>query len=916
MKKILLLLIAVFGIAVTSVRAAVFTAEPYPLQEASKNVVITFHADECDVAGLKNLNTDLYAHIGVFTTKSPSAWAYVKTDWSENVAANTFKRVAANTYQLTIGDMRTYFGINDATEKITKICVIARTATGTAQTKDYFIDVFPEGLQLAFESTPENTVLLSSTNITFNAYVTDNADISIYLNNELKKAETGQTKLSYSQTFSQQGGSWEVKAVAKKGSEIKESVINVIYLKPSPQQNHPKGNPKANQGAVKNADGTVTFCVAAPDKSNVVLVGSWDGYKPLDKNIMKYQDYNGYRYFWTTVSGLENSTYYPYYYLVDGKYKVGDPYTHLALDYNSDKWLFNESSEDVFPDRPKYPYDIIDDAMMGVYKGDLDDYNWSKASDNFKIADRNSMVIYELLLRDFTGTSSTADGTVRGAIEKIPYLKSLGVSAVELMPIMEFDGNNSWGYNTNFYMAPDKSYGSPDDYKEFIDRCHQEGIAVILDIVLNHTPGLHPWYAMYEPGTSPFYNKTAPHSYSVYNDIKQEYPLVEEHWKDVLKYWMTVYRVDGFRFDLVKGLGDSSSYGSGGDANTNKDNQSRIDRMKRLHAYMKTINPNVIHINEDLAGTGEETQLGNDGQLQWNKQNPNSGEYARGTAADLSYFLSTNCSRPAFSTVDYAESHDEERLGYTAKKNGVNATIKSSESNRMKRLGSVAAQMLMTPGPKMIWQFGELGNEQTTKNGSDNNTDAKEVHWEYLDNANRAALHDNYKALCWLRRDNPEMFSDGTTCTYTGFNSTSGRSIKLTNGNKEIIAFINPSISSSAGVQLSGTKITPSNYKVIATSKGFTPTLQGNATRINVQVPANSFCVLATKDIAGVDEITIDDSTSKNSVYGASGRIVIVGEYDNVEVYNMAGMRMGSLEVTSGIYIVNVDGQVHKVIVK
>lgn len=914
MKRILLLITAILSLAVTSVSATVFTASPYPLQESSKDVVITFHADECGVAGLQNLSTDLYAHIGVYTTKSPSSWAHVKTDWGENVAANTFKRIEANTYQLTIGDMRTYFGITDESETITKICVIARTATGSAQTSDNFIDVFPEGLQLAFESTPENTVLLSPTEVSFNAYSTEAADISIYVNDELKKSASGQTTLSYSQTFSQEGGSWEVKAVATQGSESKESTINVIYLKASPQQDYPTGDPKSNQGAVKNSDGTVTFCIAAPEKSSIVLVGSWDDYKTLDKNIMKYQDSNGTRYFWTTVSGLDNSTYYPYYYLVDGKYKVGDPYTHLALDYNSDKWLFNDSETDAFPDRPQYPYDIIDDTMMGVYKGDIDDYNWSDASKNFKVTNRQSLVVYELLLRDFTGTSSTADGTVRAAIEKIPYLKSLGVTAVELMPIMEFDGNNSWGYNTNFYMAPDKSYGSPDDYKEFIDLCHQEGIAVILDIVFNHTPGLHPWYAMYEPGTSPFYNTTAPHDYSVYNDIKQEYPLVEEHWKDVLKYWMTAYKVDGFRFDLVKGLGDSDSYKNG----TDSDNQTRIDRMKRLHAYMKTINPDVIHINEDLAGSGEETQLGNDGQLQWNKQTPNSGEYARGNAANLSNFLSTNYNRPAYSTIDYAESHDEERIGYTAKSNGINANIKSSATNRMKRLGSVAAQMLLAPGPKMIWQFGELGNEQSTKNGSSNNTDPKEVHWEYLDDANRAALLDNYKALCWLRKDNPEMFSEGVECTYTGFSGSTGRSIKLTLGDKEIIGFFNPGTTTtgSTGVQLSGTKLTTSNYKVITASKDFEPVLQGNATRINVTVPSNCFCVLATTNIAGTEDITIDSETSKNLVYGSNGRIIITGDYDKAEVYNIAGMRMGSLEVIPGIYIVNVDGQITKVIVK
>ena len=181
-------------------------------------------------------------------------------------------------------------------------------------------------------------------------------------------------------------------------------------------------------------------------------------------------------------------------------------------------------------------------------------------------------------------------------MEKIPYIKSLGVNAVELMPIMEFNGNNSWGYNTNFYMAPDKAYGSPKEYKDFIDECHRNGLAVILDIVFNQTDGLAPWYQMYPASSNPFYNATSPHGWSVLNDLNPGYALVEQHYKDVLQYWLREYNVDGFRFDLVKGLGDNGSYGSG----TDGFNQSRVDRMKRLHAAIREVKPDAIHINEQI----------------------------------------------------------------------------------------------------------------------------------------------------------------------------------------------------------------------------------------------------------------------------------------------------------------------------
>lgn len=901
MKRLFTLFTALIMLSALSVKAAMFTTSPTPLQESSKNVVITFNAAESGVAGLQGLSTDLYAHIGVYTNLSPSSWSHVKTEWTQNLEANKFKRIAANTFQLTIGDLRTYFGITDASETITKICIIARTKDGSAQTKDSFIEVYPEGFYLQLSTTPTNTTITKATDITFNATTTSAATIKIYVDNKEVKSASNVESLSYTQKFSTPGVQNDVKVVASNGKETKEETVSVVYVKPSDKENYPGGTPK--QGAVKNADGSVTFCLAAPGKSSVIMVGSWDDYKVLSANTMKYQDYNGYRYFWITVDGLNNSTYYPYYYLVDGIYKVGDPYASLILDPYSDKWLDQDVGADVFPDCPEYPYDRFDDTILAVYKGDIHDtYKWKV--NNFKVTQPDALVIYELLVRDFTGTSKKADGTLRKAIEKIDYLAELGISAVELMPIMEFDGNNSWGYATNAYMAVDKAYGSPDDLKEFIDLCHQNGIAVILDIVLNHTPGLHPWYAMYDAGKSPFYNATAPHDWSVYEDIRQEYPLVESHWIDVLTFWMTKYKVDGFRFDLVKGLGDSNSYGAGTEAY----NQSRIDRMKRLHAAMKKVNPNVIHINELLADVSEETQVGNDGQYQWNNQNGNAISYASGAGANLRYFNAKECSRPICSTVDYAQSHDEQWVGFKA----ITGT-----ASRMRRLGSMASQLLMSPGPKMMFQFDELGYDKELKETG--RTDPKELPASsWYTSSYRVGLKDNYTQLNWLRRYNPEMFGKDVTLVYNNFANGNGvRSIRLTKGTKEIIAFINPGTTTATTVSTTSTKLNTSNSQLITASQGFTPELKGSSTSLSVSVPAHSFCVYATTNVAGVEEI-VEDAASGNQckVYGSQGEIIIDGDYENVAVYNMSGIKMSSLKVGAGLYIVNVDGQVTKVLVK
>ena len=142
---------------------------------------------------------------------------------------------------------------------------------------------------------------------------------------------------------------------------------------------------------------------------------------------------------------------------MDGTISVGDPYANLVLDPDNDKYI----PASVFPDLPAFPADKVPNVCLAVYRSDLNDYDWQVK--DFKGVDKDNLIIYELLLRDFTGTEGKAlgDGTVRGAIEKIPYLKSLGINAVELLPITEFSGNISWGYNPNFYFAPDKAYGTP-----------------------------------------------------------------------------------------------------------------------------------------------------------------------------------------------------------------------------------------------------------------------------------------------------------------------------------------------------------------------------------------------------------------------------------------------------------------------
>ena len=896
MKRFTLFLAVIAALLPFAATAQIVTTSPAILQEDSRDVVLTYHAasplGNRELAGAPE-STQVYAHIGVITNLSQS-WTHVVTPWPESDgsnadAANTEKnhltRVSDDTYSLTIGDIRSYFGITDPDEHVERIAMVFRNADGSLQGKtvsggDIFVDVRPDGFAMSFTSDAVSAVISEPTTVTFSLAATLAADLSIAVNGVTIAESKGATALSKAYDIAAKGY-YTATATAVCDGVTHSETLSIAWPTASAAAEYPGGKPV--QGAVPNDDGTVTFCLAAPGKQSVILVPSWNDYAVTDDYVMAYHDYEGNRYFWITVSGLADDRYYPYYYLVDGSVSVADPYARLVLDCYSDKWLDTA----VWPDMPRYPYEKFDNIMLAVYRGDIDAYDWTVS--DFAVPDHSQLIVYEMLLRDFTGTvgEANANGTVRAAIERIPYLKELGVNAVELMPIMEFNGNNSWGYNTNFYFAPDKAYGSPDDYREFIDECHRQGIAVILDIVFNQSDGLHPWYQMYPVGQNPFYNAEAPHGYSVLNDWNQGgNPLVEQQWADAIRYWMTAYRVDGFRFDLVKGLGDNDSYSSG----TDSYNASRINRMKRLHDVILSVRPDGIHINEDLAQAREEIELGEAGMLQWANINSASGRLAAGWnagesgipsslgyGAPMTAFLSTaQDNRPWGSTVSYAESHDEQRIGYYVTANAKNNAVRNSA---YRRLGVLTVEMLLTPGPKMIWQFGELGDAQNTKHDGGNNTDPKTVVWNLLDDPDAMSLHDTYQALCRLRLANPELF--GRSAEFTPVNLDEAlattRSMRLRAGDKEVVALINTSITAQAKtVSAPVTVADASVYRLLLASPGVEvkPTAADGA--ISCRLPGGSFAIFATDaTVSAVDDIIADpDPDAPAEFFDLSGRRV------------------------------------------
>lgn len=935
MKRLLPLLLGWFALLGHS---QIVTTSPVVVQTDSKNIVVTFHADKGN-KGLAGLTADaaVYAHTGVITDQStgPGDWKY-DTDWLDNSPKYKMTYVGPDTWSLTIPSIDSFYGI-PAGENVEKLMFVFRDATGSREGKteaggDISVPVYPSGFRVVISTDPEGSVVRGDGKVIFTVNATAAADIRLYVKGSASTIATGSSTMSVtgSHVFSSVGSYTVVaEATPAAGGQTVTSTVTLVRLGASQKLDYPGGVPR--MGAVRQADGSVIFCIAAPGKESMVLVPSWNGYNVSADLQMNYHDYQGHRYFWTTVSGLAPDTDHIYYYLADGTTAVGDPYARLVLDPWSDKYI----PSSVFPDMPQYPVGSVPEGLpLAVYNSSADDYDWQVT--DFKGVKPSQLVIYELLIRDFTGTEgqANAEGTVAGVISKLDYLESLGINAIELMPVMEFNGNNSWGYNTNFYFAPDKAYGTPDDYRRLVDECHSRGIAVILDIVFNQSDGLHPWYQLYPASENPFYNASAPHAYSVLNDWKQENPLVEQQWIDAVKYWLTAYNVDGFRFDLVKGLGDSDSYGatynaasntwSGvTDSRTNAYNQSRIDRMKRIHDAIKSVRPDAYFINEDLAFAEEENALAANGQLNWANLNYPSINYEYGVATDQAnlnrFYAPLDSERKWGSTVSYMESHDEERVAYAIENytGSVSATntIKKSEELTMRRLGSIAAQMLVSPGAHMIWQFQEFGADQTTKNESGNDTSPKNVVWSYLDNEYRAGLRKSYADILAVRKNNPELFADSVeTSMDCNFISVGLKSIVLTSGTKQLVLMVNSNANNYArSFELpAAASHDASDYHLLAASHGQTPSVSADR---KVSLRGCGFALFGTGDISGISDVPVADTASVTVYATESGDIVVEGDYRTLSVFDIAGRSVGRTSLPAGVYIVRVDSRSFKIAV-
>ena len=432
------------------------------------------------------------------------------------------------------------------------------------------------------------------------------------------------------------------------------------------------------------AKAVCNILIADPAK-HVFVVGDFNNW--TISNDYQLKQANDSAYFWIELTGLEPQKEYALQYVViraDGQVKrISDLYSEKVLHPDDahepktlDPWL------------KAYPKE--GDGYVTVIQTDKPEYKWSDATLNFKRPDKNNLVIYELWVYDYTPKRS-----LKAVLERLDYLKGLGVNAIELMPMAEFDGNYNWGYSPNHYFAFDKAYGTPDDMKAFVDACHKEGIAVIVDMVFNHATGLNPMNKLYPYGDdlqwNPWFNVNAPHSDNVYEDWNHDFTPTKTMFTRALQYWLKEYKVDGFRMDLSHGLCGTT-------------NNALTHISDYYHNGVKAVSEDAYFILEHWgASAGDDwPKLINQGMMCW--QNTSEAYHKSAAGSTGSGFGGAN----KRGYVSYCESHDEERMQYYARKSGV-GELKNDADLRLKRVAVNVVFNVLLAGPHMLWQYEEIG---------------------------------------------------------------------------------------------------------------------------------------------------------------------------------------------------------------
>jgi 1,4-alpha-glucan branching enzyme len=441
-------------------------------------------------------------------------------------------------------------------------------------------------------------------------------------------------------------------------------------------------------GSMPYAGGTA-FRVWAPHADAVAVAGSFNDWS-ADASPLAGEG-NGY---WSAdVPGA----------------KAGDEYKYVLSSGTQALWRID-------------PYAREITSSVGnsvVYRSEFD---WG--AEQFAMPPWNELVIYEMHIGTFNDTHTSEPGDLNGVIAKLPYLRDLGINAIELMPPMEFAGDFSWGYNPAYLFAIEHAYGGPDSFKAFVTAAHACGIAVIFDVVYNHfgPSDLAIWQfdGWNENGKGGVYFYNDWRSWTPWGDTRPDYGRgeVRQYIRDNALLWLDRYRADGLRWDATAFI--RNVFGNNDDAAN--DISAGWSLMQWINDEIDARQPWKITIAEDLRGnpwiTHESGAGGAGFDSQWDGGFVHpirqaiiaSDDNARDMYAVRDAILNRYGS-DALARVIYTESHDETANGHERVPEEIwPGNAGSWFSKKRSTLG--AALVFTSPGIPMIFQGQEFLEDQ------------------------------------------------------------------------------------------------------------------------------------------------------------------------------------------------------------
>ena len=946
MKKTILTIFLLLSITVFSQQqTATYSVSPSTFEETT-SITITINGSSINESTWGVTDNKLYLWAWAFDTNDTTQKGTPDNGaWDNSSDASVFTyNAGADTYTKTITPTSYY-----NTTNIGKIGFLVKAKNGNGDKKSQDILVEVGSFQVTLTAPLQNSATIITSGSNFNIAATNTngaASYTLKANGTTLNTIASTTNYSYLHNNVTSNQSYEL-LVTQAGITISKKFSVIV---------NPNTVSEAMPGGLidginyNSADATkATLVLDAPLKDFVYVAGSFNNWQPSSAYAMKKDPTSGK--FWLELTGLVSGTNNTYqYWVVDATplanspamVKTADPYSTLVLSPYDDASIPSVS----YPNLPTYP--TGQNFEVTVLKTGQTPYNWQVT--NFTKPEKEKLVVYEVLVRDFDAARS-----FQSLIDKIDYFKNLKINAIELMPVMEFEGNESWGYNTSFHMALDKFYGTSDKLKELIDLCHQNGIAVILDVALNHAFGRNPMVRMWmnDPdgdgfgsptAENPYFNMTAKHTYSVGEDFNHQSLRTQNYVERVVKQWIEEYKIDGFRWDLTKGFTQACT--DSDESCTNKYQQDRVDILKKYADYSWSLDPTHYTIFEHLGTDAEEKQWADyragetpgKGVMMWGKMTDPYNELSMGYTSNISRMTSSSRGFVANRLMGYAESHDEERLMYKnvqygATSGSYNVKTLNTALSRMSAIGAVS---LLVPGPKMIWHFGELGWDEsifTCNNGTVNDSsgtipgdcklDTKpQPQWveNWQGDSNRNKIYNDWSKMITLKIAEPVFLG---TPTIANGNSLSVN-IKITNSNlaatqlKDVLIVANFDVTTqnvATGFQYTGTWYNLMDNTTINVADVNAPiSLAAGEYRIYGNKQAN----LAIADFEKgnsvnlypnpvSDYFTLNVTATKVQVYSVTGQLVkSFATHGNLDFqFNVADLK-------TGLYFVKAVGENNK----